>query len=217
MASNTRPYIKQPVTLYTYPAQGVFKRHWQRMASASFNLATLLRQLTTEENAAQVEKALDEATNDLMDRIKQEKERFQKTRDDVGAIGQPQYTAPLETSIEISSPRAGRLLAMLQQFDYLMVELDALWLHEAITDGPYNQHQRQWERQFSRLAGRIQSATGYAINAAKRSERTDLVENLPENQAEGKQSGETGDQAGQHSSPAPSAEAAPAAAGAGSS
>lgn len=215
MAANTRPYLKIPVTLYTYPAQGVFKRHWERMARASFYLATLLRQLTSPENAAQVEKALDDATNDLMDRIKQEKERLQKMREDAGASGEPQYTAPLETSADISSPRAGRLLAVMQQLDYLMVELDALWLHEAITDGPYNQQQRQWERQVTRLAGRIQSATGHAINAAKRNERTDLVKDISESDANEAQEADANDQAGQNGSGSPSAEPAPAAAAAG--
>lgn len=208
MAENTRPYLSQALTLKTYPAQRAYTRHWEQFARAAFRLSVVLHQVTTPDKAAAVEEVLDNHTRDFIDRVKKEKARLEHVREDAGAALNPSYTNPLTVDVEISSPRAGRVVAALQHLDEMMIDLDALWLQEAISDGPYSQQQRQWEREFSRLTGRFRSATGNAINAARRNEQGEIDKHVSSQGDSSKKTESTSTENAQSSSeetPAPEA------------
>lgn len=166
--SKSRPYFIQKVRLNSFHAQQVFDRGYELCATAIFNLSVMLRIISTDDQAREVEGIVDERLNKAFEDIRAEAARLDKLAESNGIefVG-VDYSHPKDVEVKITSPRAVRYLGIIREFDALVAKLDTLWLSGVIPDGIYSSSIYDWKRRILRLAGAIRSISVRAMTAAR--------------------------------------------------
>lgn len=168
-SAKSNPFFVQTVTINSLHAQQVFERGFRYCAKGVFALSVILRMLTTEKQAREVEGIVDERLNKAFEEIRSEAARLEQLAEANGIeFGAIQYSNPKQIDAQITSPRAARYLGIIREFDGVVARLDTLWLSGLIPDGEYSTVLYRWKRNLLRLAGSIRMLAIRAIAAARR-------------------------------------------------
>jgi hypothetical protein len=168
-SSKSHPYVVQKVRLHSLHAQQVFSRGFDTCANGVYALSVILRALSTEDQARELEGLIDERFNKDAADLRDEITRLEKLGESEGISTEGiQYSSPLDAEARISSPRANRYIAIVRDYDRLVAKLDALWLAGVIQDGDHSRRIYEWKRRILRTALYVKSLAGKAINQARR-------------------------------------------------
>ena len=185
----SRPVFKQKLTVKTIEAQRVMNRSFDRAAYALFSIDVIMRiigeQTDKRSEIDELETTIQDHITKVSDDMDKEIARFEKLMADNGIENEPEYTNPVEYSIEITSPQVARFASLTRKLDRFMVLSDSLWMNAVLsnfqrTDGHYH-----WQQRVIKLAGRIIGIERFARIAARRSGRdAEISEAAPETMLE---------------------------------
>lgn len=167
--SKSQPYVAQRVRLHSLHAQHVFSRGFDYCANGIYALSVILRALSTESQARELEGLIDERFNKDAADLRDEIARLEKLGESEGiSTDGIQYSSPIDAEARISSPRATRYIAIIRDYDRLVAKLDALWLAGVIPDGDHSRRIYEWKRRILRTSIYVKNLAGTAINQARR-------------------------------------------------
>lgn len=164
---NSRPVLKTGLVLRTRHAQKTYARAYQILASAVYAMSLKMRAFATEQQAAQVEEAVDSIINETHADLTQEIARMRQMCAENGL--QPaslEYTDPREYEIELSSNRASRYRDMIQDLDELCVLMDALGIGGVLTDSQHSTGEYQWQRRVHKIASKVRTMCEGSVKKA---------------------------------------------------
>ena len=179
---NSRPFLTQKALLNSLHAQQIFQRGYEMCANALFSLSVVLRFIGTEEQAQEVDAMVDTLINQALEGIQKESLRLKEIAESNGIETTIGYTSAKTVDVQITSPRSIKYLAIIREFDGMMVNMDALWLSCVITDTQYARGVYEWKRRILRLAGQIRQIATRAVLAARRKETFEAVAETSEPQ-----------------------------------
>lgn len=171
----SNPVLERTVTLNSEYTQRTFHRGFKRTARALYAIDVILRIIGNDEETDEVEDAIDKMISDWVKAITDERGRLQELRKANGIDADPVYTAPKEIKIRIASPQAGRYMEMLRLYDSLVKDIDALWMHQILTNKQRRQLIHDWQRRTLRLGNKIVDIERRAHKAAKSKGKEDEV------------------------------------------
>ncbi|RME41857.1 MAG: DUF1845 domain-containing protein [Planctomycetota bacterium] len=164
----SQPYITQECTLNSRFSQTAYKRIFEQVSGSMYLLGIVLRIIGTDEEALAAEKVVDDMITEVSDELRNEIARLDRLLEANGLEGaHPKYTHPETYEVQLTSPRAGRFLFLIEQLDTLAHKLDSLWLTGILTDQQYANSGYAWQRRVVRLANRIRGITARAIASAR--------------------------------------------------
>ena len=163
------PFLEQTTTLKSFHAQQVFKRTYGIGEEALFTLSVILRALTTEEECIKVDEVVNQKIAELQKAIFDEQTRLEKLADTYGihVSGIP-YSAPLDVSVKVTSPRAVTWMNIIRDLDRLVELFDVLWLSHVIKDGEHAKGIFSTKRKVWRLANELRTLAIRSIASAQR-------------------------------------------------
>lgn len=168
----SRPFFVREAPLQSLHAQQVFGRVYEMVANSLFSLSIILRVIGTGEQAAGVEEIVDDRIKKVHDDLLAEKARLDKLAEENGiSLQTVAYTRPQTVAARITSPKAMRYLATIQEFDDLVGRFDVLWLSGIIADAAYSDAVYAWKRRLFKLSNGIRSIAREAMAAARRTEQ----------------------------------------------
>lgn len=164
----SRAFIRRKVRLHSLQAQKVFRRQYGALSTKLYQLSVVLGIITTEKGAEAVEAAVDEEFQGLIQEMEEETARMDLLLKD-GDIDWTgvSFDSPMEVTAEITSPRAGRYLALLQRLDELVARINALWLAGMISDKQNRDGCYKMSRRVIKSGNRVIAITGRAMAAAR--------------------------------------------------
>lgn len=163
------PFITNTLTLKTHHAQHTFERGFPICAEAIFTLSVVMRVVAPEQDAVQVDAAVETQLSTVRAELTAESERLNRLAEASGVVfSGVQYSMPREFTPRITSPRATLYLSLLRQMDDIVEKMDTLWLAGVINDSVHNQGIFQWQRRILRLSGAIRTLVVRAMSAAQR-------------------------------------------------
>lgn len=175
------PFYVIKAELKTFHAQQMYARAFDRFAGAVYLASIILRVFGEESKVRELEGVIDERINRLFESLRAEHKRLQVAAEAEGiSMDGVEYSKPQTIEARVSSPRSGRFLGVLREFDGLVQMYDAMWLSGAIPDADYHKHIYDWKRQILRAAGHVSNITTSAMRAAKKRGVTVETENKPE-------------------------------------
>ncbi len=164
----SQPYITRDCELQSRFSQTAYNRIFEQVSGSLYLLGIVLRIVGTDEEALEVEKVVDDMISEVSTELDNEAQRLDKLLEANGLEGcHPKYTHPETFEVQLTSPRAGRFLYLIEQLDVLAQKLDSLWLTGVLTDQQYANSGYAWQRRVVRLANRIRQITSRAIASAK--------------------------------------------------
>lgn len=167
--SSSMPFITMKFQLKSFNAQKTFDRGFQAAAESLFTLGVLVRALTTEAHAVEVDALvsteMDQAAKDLTS----EMERLQALADANGIVAEGiTYSRPVECEAQVTSPRASLLVKLIKDFDKLVGLVDALWIAQVIRDSERNKIIYDSQRKILRLGGVFRNLATRAMASTQR-------------------------------------------------
>lgn len=166
--STSVPFCTVRAELKTFHAQQAFARAFDRFANAVYVASVILRVFGEEPDVRELEGMIDERINRLFEDMRNERKRIGAAAEANGvALSAVEYSKPEIVEARISSPRSGRFLGVIREYDSLVVALDAMWLGGAIPDGEYQRTIYEWKRRILRDAGRVSQLTASALRQAR--------------------------------------------------
>lgn len=153
----SRPAIKRKVTLKSFQAQKAFGLY-KIMSKSCFALAVNLRLLLDADQIQKLEKMVDEEFTNIFKEMEMEKNRLKALAESNGIEEdemQANHTNPLVLDVEITSPRLGKYILMLEKLDSLMGAVGSLWLMGIIDDEQYSKATFDWRKKVIRCAAKI--------------------------------------------------------------
>lgn len=167
--SSSMPFITMKFQLKSFNAQKTFDRGFQAAAESLFTLGVLVRALTTEAQAVEVDALvsteMDQAAKDLTS----EMERLQALADANGIVAEGiTYSRPVECEAQVTSPRASLLVKLIKDFDKLVGLVDALWIAQVIRDSERNKIIYDSQRKILRLGGVFRNLATRAMASTQR-------------------------------------------------
>ncbi len=167
--SSSMPFITMKFQLKSFNAQKTFDRGFQAAAESLFTLGVLVRALTTEAQAVEVDSLvsteMDQAAKDLTS----EMERLQALADANGIAAEGiTYSRPVECEAQVTSPRASLLVKLIKDFDKLVGLVDALWIAQVIRDSERNKIIYDSQRKILRLGGVFRNLATRAMASTQR-------------------------------------------------
>lgn len=165
----SKALFKRQVSLKSHQAQSIYKRQFNMLGSKLYQLSVVLSIIATEKGSSAVEAIVDAELKALADEIAAEKQRMGvMLNENMIEWTMVEFDAPLVVVAEITSPRLGRYLAMLQQIDELMAMIEALWLSGLLTDKQHKDGCYKWQRSVTRSGNRVIAITQRAMSYARR-------------------------------------------------
>lgn len=179
--STSAPFYVIKAEFKTFHAQQMYNRAYERFAGAVYLASIILRVFGEEAKVRELEGVIDERINRLFESLRAERKRLQVAAEAEGILtGEVEYSKPQTIEAKVSSPRSGRFLGVLREFDGLVQMYDAMWLSGAIPDTDYHKHIYDWKRQILRAAGHVSNVTTSAMRAARKRGVTVETEDKPE-------------------------------------
>lgn len=164
---NSRPVRKIRVKLRTRHAQKTYARAYRLLASAVYAMSLKMRAFATEQQASQVEEAVDAIINEAHADLTQEIARMRQMCAENGLNpDELEYTDPREHVIELSSNRASRYLDMVRDLDELCVLMDCLGIGGVLTDSQHGSGEYQWQRRVHRISSKVRTMCEGAVKKA---------------------------------------------------
>lgn len=163
------PFVTNTLTLKSLHAQQAFDRGFQICQEAIYTLSVILRVIAPEEQAIQVEEAVDRELASVAKDIKTELDRLATYAETNGVeFAGVQYSLPREVTPQITSPRSVQYLNLLRSLDTLVERIDTLWLAGIVKDKERSQVIFNWKRRILRLSGTIRNLVFRAMASAQR-------------------------------------------------
>lgn len=164
---NSRPVLKTSIVLRTRHGQKTYTRAYQILASAVYAMSLKMRAFATEQQASQVEEAVDTIINESHADLTQEIARMRQmcVENDL----QPdaiEYTDPRKYETELSSNRASRYLDMIRDLDELCVIMDALGIGGVLSDSQHSTGEYQWQRRVHKISSKVRTMCEGAVKKA---------------------------------------------------
>lgn len=164
---NSRPVLKSSITLRTRHAQKTYTRAYQILASSVYAMSLKMRAFATEQQASQVEEAVDTIINESHADLTQEIARMRQMCVENGLQSDAiQYTDPRKYETELSSNRASRYLDMIRDLDELCVIMDALGIGGVLSDSQHSTGEYQWQRRVHKISSKVRTMCEGAVKKA---------------------------------------------------
>lgn len=164
---NSRPIFKNRITLRTRHAQKTYARAYRLLASAVYAMSLKMRAYATEQQASQVEEAVDAIINEAHGDLTQEIARMRQMCAENGLNPDDlEYTDPREYVIDLSSNRAQRYLDMIRDLDDLCVTMDMLGIGGVLSDSQHSTGEYQWQRRVHRISSKVRTMCEGAVKKA---------------------------------------------------
>lgn len=162
------PFYTLSAELKTFHAQQIFARAYERFAGAVYSASIILRVFGEESVVRELEGAIDERVNQLFEDIRKERARLQAKADAEGiSLASVTYSKPETVEARVTSPRSGRFIGVIREFDGMVQCFDGLWLAGAIPDGDYQRRVYEWKRRILRSAIQVSNLSSRALRAAR--------------------------------------------------
>lgn len=165
---SSRAVINREVALTSHQAQQAYKRSYIKVSRDLYVLSVVLRTLTSDDVAQEVEQMVDNIFTDIRGRFTNEVERLKAQCDDAGVTPTPDFTAPEHVTAEIATPLAGQYLGLIQMLDEVIGLMSALWLAGMKPSSQHSAECYQWQQNLIKSGNRVQEITRRAVNAANR-------------------------------------------------
>jgi hypothetical protein len=164
---NSSPIFISKTTLKSLQAQKIMGRIFSRAADSLFRVDVILRIIGKEEDIDALEEAVSKIIGKSSDALKEELERVSKLLADNGIDTLPEYTAPKDYEVQITSPLVSQYLALIRTVDELIQRTDALWLTQVISSAQRSNGVFSWQQHVIRVGRRLVEAERMAWRAAR--------------------------------------------------
>jgi hypothetical protein len=149
------PVLSCSLHLHSAFTQQVYKRVWDRLKADLYVVTVRTRVSGMDEAARVMESFITEEFTKARKDLDGELERTDILIDSVKLAETPNYTHPLQTKAEYSTPRAKEYLDLLMKLDELLKRYDVLWLTGVIEPQARHQRSQMWKRRLTKIANRI--------------------------------------------------------------
>lgn len=168
-SSSSMPFLTMKFQLKSFNAQKTFDRGFQPTAESLFTLGVLVRALTTEAQALEVDAVVNEEMAKAAADVKGELERLEAIADANGVSSDGiAYSLPRDCEAQVTSPRAGLLVKLIRDFDKIVGCVDALWIAQFISDTERNKIIYDIQRKVLRLNGVFRNLATRAMASTQR-------------------------------------------------
>ena len=164
----SRPFAIQSVRFGSVPVRKVYNRFYPRLDSALYSISTILRITAGEDEAASVEKIVDDQLAAVAQELVAEQARLRVLGEENGAIIKVDFTKPFTVDAHVSSPRSMRFLRMCSDLDALIGAIEYLWIAGVINDRRRSDGMFQWQQRLGKLASKLIIIASRAFAAAYR-------------------------------------------------
>ncbi|MBV7542144.1 DUF1845 family protein [Acidovorax sp. sic0104] len=155
--------------LHSFNAQKTFDRGFEQASESLFTLSVLVRALTSEAQAMEVEAIVNKELDDLASDIKAETERLKAIAETAGVDFKGiSYSAPKKCEARITSPRAAQMVKAVKDFDALACVVDALWISRELTDSERSKVIYGVQKKILRLGGVFRTLATRAMASTQR-------------------------------------------------
>ena len=162
------PTLRETVRFQSYHTNKVVKRSFEKTSVALYNVGVIIRALAKREEADQVEEMIQEHLKKMAADLKTSIAQCEKLALDAGITELPEYSAPQEYHVMITSPEMSILLRLLKQMDVLMSYQDALWFHAIFSSRQHSDAGYEWQRRMIKMCNRIMAIEKRARAASYR-------------------------------------------------
>lgn len=151
----SRPVFRQALNVNSLQAQRVMERSFDRVSNALFSLDVILRIIGDQKEIDQIEEIVQGHIDKVSEDMTKAMTQLQKVMTDNGIEAVPGYSAPVEYSIEITSPQVAQFARLIRNLDSLMSLVDTLWLNSILSSQQRSDATYEWQQRLIKLAGRI--------------------------------------------------------------
>ena len=153
--SVSHPCLSRDFTLSSVYAQRLFSMTFFRAQIAVYGVTVMLPIICSQEQCRQFDLNIENLLKDAITRLSVETKQLEKIKEDNGVSGAMTYTDPMETSVGLYTPEAGRFLALLTGFDRIAILADELWMCTTLTKDQRNQVIFKWRNILLRISREI--------------------------------------------------------------
>lgn len=177
----SRPFVEMEVKLNSFEAQDCFKKAFQPTSWALYDLSVVLRFVSGEDAAAEVETAVEERIKGFQSELQAERARLQELLKSNGLDGQKVgFSNPRSLRAEVNCPKSGRYLQLIRDLDELMGVLTVLWVFGVLNDDQYRAGGKEWQRSVLRAGAHIQRLTRQGFKYQRRQEAAQVAQGSQE-------------------------------------
>lgn len=164
---SSSPVFITKTTLKTLQAQKIMHRIFSRAADSLFRVDVILRIIGKEEDIDTLEETVGKIIGKSAESLNDELSRVVKLLEDNGIDSLPDYTAPKDYEVPISSPLVSQYLSLIRTVDDLVQRTDALWLTQVISSSQRSNGVFSWQQHVIRVGRRLVDAERMAWRAAR--------------------------------------------------
>lgn len=177
----SRPVFRQTLNVNSLQAQRVMERSFDRVSNALFSLDVILRIIGDQKEIGQIEEIVQGHIDKVAEDMTKAMTQLQKVMTDNGIEAIPGYSAPVDFSIEITSPQVAQFAGLIRNLDKLMSLVDTLWLNSILSSQQRSDATYEWQQRLIKLAGRIIGMEKRArISAHTKGKDQEVAEAAPE-------------------------------------
>lgn len=177
----SKPSFPRQVTLQSLQAQRVLNRSYAKVSDSLFAIDVILQIIGDRDHVEQVEEVITSYFTAVETDMDAAIARAETLLADAQIAERPVYDLPVETTLEIVSPRGAHFTNLLLKLDELMSILDALWITGNITSRERTNTNYTWQQRLIRLAGRVIGTEKRArIAAYNKGKQVEVDEAVPE-------------------------------------
>ena len=170
----SQPVYRSELTLNSLQAQRVVHRSFAPLAGSLFRSDVILRIVSNDQAADELETIIRDVMNPVMDDLKKTLEQAQHVLAENEVSVMPDYTHVRKFPIEIKSPQTATFARMVTQLDRLIACFDALWFNGILTNKQRSHQTKEWQQRLLKMANRIidfeKRARRRAYDAGKQAE-----------------------------------------------
>lgn len=151
----SRPSFPRRVTLRSVQAQRVLNRNYSKVSYSLFALDVILQIIGEKDEVEKVEEIISGYFTAFETDLDAAIAQAEAILADAQITERPEYDQPVETILEIVSPRGAQYTNLLLKLDEFMAILDALWITGNISSRERTDTNYQWQQRLIRLAGSV--------------------------------------------------------------
>lgn len=163
------PYVTMAVVLKSFNAQKTMDRGFEITSEALFTLSVLIRAITSESEAIEVEEIVNSTMSELAADLQSELARLNALGEANGVtIEGLNYSLPKTFSVKVTSPRASHLIKLIRDMDKINEAVDALWLAQVVKDAERSKTIYNVQKKILRLSGVFRNLANRAMASSQR-------------------------------------------------
>lgn len=163
------PFVTMKVELKSFNAQKTMDRGFEMTSEALFTLSVLIRAITSEAEAVEVEGIVNATMSELAAELQAELARLQLLGEANGVTTEClNYSLPKSFVVKVTSPRASHLIKLLRDMDKIIEAVDALWLAQVVKDAERSKTIYDVQKKILRLSGVFRNLANRAMASSQR-------------------------------------------------